>query len=210
MNNPTPITGTPNIALDIETLSTHNNAAIISIAAKVFNFSGKPVPYDKNKTTFYAIINASSCAMCGMHFDMETVNWWKRQSFEAKAPHNCLTLQSKLNISGALDQLKTFINDIRELSPSGNILIWCQGTDFDIPILKNAYTEILGWETPWRHTELRDSRTFIHGILGLIRPDVEDPYSLIPKNPKWKAHDALSDVDQLIWNVTHVAKILLP
>lgn len=200
----------PNIALDIETLSTHNDAAIISIAAKVFDFSGKPLPNDKPKKKFCIIINASSCAMHGMHFDMDTVNWWSQQTDEAKAPHVCLALPHSVTISAALIALKIFIEDIRTTSPTGKILVWCQGTDFDIPILKNAYNNILKCDTPWRHDELRDSRTFIHGILGLIQPNVDNPYSLIPKNPKWKAHDALSDVEQLIWNVTHVAKILLP
>lgn len=191
----------PNIALDIETLSTQPTAAIISIAARVFTFSQGALNDDRSK--FTCLVSASSCAMEGMHFDMDTVHWWEQQSTAAKAPYEAMSGQS-IPICKALDSITKFIDQVRATSPNNKILIWCQGTDFDIPILKHAYHKCLGWKAPWSHHELRDARTFIHTTLGLIRPDVEDPYSLIPKNPNWNPHEALSDVDQLIWNVLHV------
>ena len=191
----------PNIAIDIETLSTQPTAAIISIAARVFTFSG--VAQKDEDSKFSCLVNAASCAMEGMHFDMDTVRWWEQQSDDAKAPYEAMSGQS-IPICKALDSLTMFIDQIRAKSPNNKILIWCQGTDFDIPILKHAYHKCLRWKEPWFHHELRDARTFIHTTIGLIRPDVEDPYSLIPKNPDWNPHEALSDVDQLIWNVLHV------
>ena len=194
-------TETPNIALDIETLSTQPTAAIISIAARVFTFSQGALNDDRSK--FTCLVSAASCAMEGMHFDMDTVHWWEQQSSLAKAPFEQLSGQ-EIPIIKALDGLTTFIKHIRVLSPDNKILVWCQGTDFDIPILRNAYNVVWGVREPWHRHEIRDARTFIHTTLGLIRPDVEDPYSLIPKNPNWHPHEALSDVDQLIWNVLHV------
>lgn len=191
----------PNIALDIETLSTQPTAAIISIAARVFTFSGGALKGEDSK--FSCLVDAASCAMEGMHFDMDTVRWWEQQSDDAKAPYEAMSGQC-IPICKALDSLTKFIDQIRATSPNNKILIWCQGTDFDIPILKHAYHKCLMWKEPWFHHELRDARTFIHTTIGLIRPDVEDPYSLIPKNPDWNPHEALSDVDQLIWNVLHV------
>lgn len=191
----------PNIAIDIETLSTQPTAAIISIAARVFTFSDGALKDEDSK--FSCLVNAASCAMAGMHFYMDTVLWWEQQSAAAKAPYEAMSGQS-IPIRKALDNLTKFIDQIRAKSPNNKILIWCQGTDFDIPILKHAYHKCLIWKEPWSHHELRDARTFIHTTIGLIRPDVEDPYSLIPKNPNWNPHEALSDVDQLIWNVLHV------
>lgn len=202
---------TPNIALDIETLSTQPTAAIISIAARTFSFHESPESQlccDAVAEKFHCFVSASSCAMEGMHFDMQTVRFWQQQSEEAKAPFCQLTGQ-EIPIASALDLFTRFIDRVRETAPEQNIHLWCQGTDFDIPILKNAYHTVLGWPTPWQHRELRDSRTFIHTILGTLRPDIDDPYSLIPENPKWKPHDALSDVNQLIWNVTHVHRLLV-
>lgn len=146
--------------------------------------------------------------MHGLHFSNDTIQWWNKQTSEAKAPFTSITGRD-VPITTALNNLKTFINDIRAISTSRKILIWCQGTDFDAAILKTAYYTVLHSDTPWQHTELRDSRTFIHGIAGLLRPDVDNPYTIIPKNPKWKPHDALSDVDQLIWNVTNIYQLFI-
>jgi len=196
-----------NIALDIETLSTRPTAAIIAIAARVFSFTGEsPVCCDSIATQFTALVNPASCAMEGLHFDMDTIRWWSRQSSEARAPYEQTTGQD-IPIVKALDSLYRWLNDIRSASPSGKILIWTQGTDFDIAILRYAFAHVLGYETPWHHDEVRDARTFIHATLGLIHPEVENPYALIPPNPSWKHHQPLSDVDNLIWNVRQVALI---
>lgn len=196
-----------NIALDIETLSTRPTAAIIAIAARVFSFTDKSTVFcDSVATKFTALVNPASCAMEGLHFDMDTIQWWSRQSSEAKAPYLETTGQD-IPIAKALASLHRWIKDIRSVSPSGKILIWTQGTDFDISILRYAYAHVLGSPPPWHHDEVRDARTFIHATLGLIRPEVENPYTLIPKNPSWKPHQPLSDVDNLIWNVRQVALI---
>lgn len=203
----------PNIALDIETLSLQPTAAIIAIAAKSFTFD-EPVDATSSRPGISVIVNAASCAMFGLHFDMQTVKWWQRQSVDAKKPYTELT-GSVISIQKALGLLDAYVNEIRAESPSGDILVWTQGTDFDIPILNNAYHQVfdimIGGKKqntlPWRHHELRDARTFIHSTLGLLYPEVKDPYSLIPKNPSWRPHEALSDVEQLIWNIRHVASL---
>lgn len=195
-----------NIALDIETLSTRPTAAIIAIAAQVFSFTDKSTVFCDSATKFTALVNPASCAMKGLHFDMDTIQWWSRQSSEAKSPYEQTTGQD-ISIVKALASLNRWLNDIRSASPSGKILIWTQGTDFDIAILRYAFAHVLGYETPWHHDEVRDARTFIHATLGLIHPEVENPYALIPKNPSWKPHQPLSDVHNLIWNVRQVALI---
>lgn len=198
-----------NIALDIETLSRRPTAAIISIAARVFSFTKEaPVVLDNIRAEQgYILINASTCAMEGLHFDMDTIRWWQRRSEEARAPHEQMVSEA-VPIAKALDDFYKWCSTIRKAA-GGQLLFWMQGTDFDAAILRNAYAEILGYDTPWKHTELRDSRTFIHTTIGLLRPDVADPYSIIPKNPNWHPHDALSDVEQLIWNVRHVQQLFL-
>ena len=115
------LTEIPNIALDIETLSTQPTAAIISIAARVFTFSKGASNEDESK--FSCLVNAASCAMEGMHFDMDTVHWWEKQTDTAKAPYNSLSCQD-VNISKALDSFTTFIGRIRAKSPNNKILVW--------------------------------------------------------------------------------------
>lgn len=197
---------TIHIALDIETLSTHPTAAIISIAAKCFTFadSEEPIPLG----VFFKPVNATTCSMYGMHTDMQTVDWWRRQSYDAKEVH--LLGNSAATICDALLSLKEYYKSACDLMQSSGQrpLVWCQGTDFDIPILRNAYLNVIGTDAPWPHNDVRDSRTFIHAIAGLLHPEVTDPYSLIPRNPDWHPHDALSDCDQLIWNVRHISRLL--
>ncbi len=196
------------IALDIETLSTRPTAAIICIAAKCFTFSEHQeeiLPCE-----FFREINATTCAMYGLRFDMDTVKWWQKQSEDAKRQH----LQFYATEAETIDRALSGLNDYYKLvcmsnEPLGQRpLIWCQGTDFDIPILRNAYQVVLGTDAPWPHGDVRDSRTFIHAVAGLVRPDVKDPYSLIPKNPDWVPHCAPSDCEQLIWNVRHISRLL--
>ena len=196
---------TINIALDIETLSTQPTAAIISIAAKCFSFEGdQPIDSYGN---FFTLVNASTCAMYGLHVDMDTVGWWSKQSADAKRWHlECGGVST--SIKSALLSLRDYYDGLKDEFPNANILIWCQGTDFDIPIIRNAFHEVLGTDVPWPHSSVRDSRTFINGIVGLLYPDIEKPYSIIPDNPDWKKHDAISDCSQLIWNVRYVAKLI--
>ncbi len=198
---------TIHIALDIETLSKRPTAAIISIAAKCFTFAENTgeMPLD----AFFKTVNASTCVMYGLHFDMDTVSWWQKQSEEAKRVH----LQHgdiAVTISQALLALREYyLKACKLMEPIGQRpLVWCQGTDFDIPILRNAYQTVLGTDAPWSHGDVRDSRTFVHAIAGLVHPTVTDPYSLIPHNPDWHPHDALSDCDQLIWNVRHISRLV--
>ena len=194
-----------NIAIDLETLSTRPTAAIISIAAKAFTFS-EPQPQQR---PLYIPVNATTCAMYGLHFSADTIDFWHRQSPEAKRPHLELTDCCR-SLKVALTELKEWVAEVRNLSPDKKILVWMQGTDFDGAILRNAYCQVFGSENamPWKHTELRDSRTFIHGFVGYVRPDLPIPYAAIPDNPNWIKHDALSDCDQLIWNVRHSVLLL--
>lgn len=192
---------TINVALDIETLSMRPTAAIIEIAAQSFSFSGNQ-PID-NEVLLHLLVNASTCAMYGFHFDMETVNWWASQPDDVKCYNNDLTSAS-YSIKGALLSLKYFIDDLKRKYPDSELLVWCQGTDFDIPILRNAYKVVLGTDAPWPHDCVRDARTFIHSVYGLCNKGNDNPYDLIPKNPDWQPHNPLSDCKQLIWNVRHV------
>ena len=198
---------TIHIALDIETLSTRSTAAVISIAAKCFTFSDSEEPLPLG--VFFKTVNATTCAMYGLHFDQDTVNWWQRQSEDAKRVHLQMG-DIAVTIRDALLSLNEYYKSACNLAKSlgQKPLIWCQGTDFDIAILRNAYQTVLGTDVPWPHADVRDSRTFIHSIAGLLHPEAADPYSLIPKNPDWHPHDALSDCDQLIWNVRHISRLL--
>lgn len=193
-----------NIAVDLETLSRRPTAAIIGIAAKTFSLWNNRV---KQEMEFFKAIDATSCAMYGLDFDPTTVEWWSGQPQKAKEQ-----FKFTCSIWYVLRELATFIEDAKRINEVDDVVIWCQGTDFDISILRNAFITVNNdraeRSVPWKHTNIRDARTFINVGASLIDPETDDPYSIIPPNPKWVKHDAMSDCDQLIHNVTWIDRKL--
>lgn len=189
-----------NIAVDIETLSKRSTAAIIGIAAKAFSLGEHKV---KEGSVFKKAVDATSCAMLGMDFDNATVEWWSKKPTAVKEQFSY-----GYSIGMTLRDLTDFVKDVKTLNDADEVIVWCQGTDFDIPILRNAFVlannDREEKTIPWKFTNVRDSRTFIHEGVRLIDPTVDDPYLIIPENKNWVEHDAMSDCDQLIHNVTWV------
>lgn len=190
-----------NIALDLETLSRRSTAAIIGIAAKAFSLGESKVTGEK--TEFFKAVDGTSCAMYGFDIDPATVKWWSEKPEEAKEQFSFTS-----NVKYALMNLTDFIKEVKAENGTDEVVIWCQGTDFDISILRNAYVEVFKdreeKELPWKFINVRDSRTFIYEGVRLIDPTVDDPYSIIPHSDGWVEHDAMSDCRQLIHNVTWV------
>jgi len=191
-----------NIAVDIETLSLHENAAIVSIGA---------VPFDKEKgiiehiQKFYEAVNATTCAFSGMHFSEDTVKFWTEQSDEAKA---ALTNQTPVSIREALEN---FVNYVESISGPEDveICIWAQGSDFDIPILRWGIRNVLQIkDVPWKHTQVRDARTYILEGIELVHGVLDKPYDVLTKNKDWVKHSSLADAMQLARNVTEVNRML--
>lgn len=192
------------IAIDIETLSRKPTAAIIAIAARPFYIDGwgEAGPSDE---PCYKKIDATSCAMYGMDFDKGTVLFWSQQSKEAK---NEFIYGWGLSIKDALTGLRDSIKKWKSDHQADTIRVWMQGTDFDGAILRNAYMVVFNDDQsvgenesiPWRHDQLRDSRTFILEHMRRFHPN-EEPYSPIPKLEGLTKHVAEDDVRQLIHNV---------
>lgn len=205
------------IMLDLETLSTNSDACIISIAAIRFDREC-PKTFFESDDSFYVTVDATSCAMLGMDFDMSTVNWWKNQSKEAKRAFS--EEVPNLTIQTALKKLKMWIEDVSK-KYGGDPAIWVQGQDFDIPILKNAYYKVFEaqeipksqWSDliPWFYANARDARTTtkVLATIAFDKPnlsgrdidamiaDEEYRMGFREKGEKftdaWNAHDALSD-----------------
>ena len=197
-----------NIGVDLETLSTLPTAAIISIAAKEFGL-GKGSQED-NYAQFKVNINATSCAISGYHIEEETCRWWTERTKEAK--ESVLGGVVK-NIHDALKMFRDFIIDCKESNKADEVLIWMHGTDFDGSILRYAlrkeFAELERKAVPWGHTSLRDARTYILEGVRLLYGDLDDPYSVIPKPERsFTVHDAMGDVEQMIWNLQFIHKSL--
>lgn len=86
-------------------------------------------------------------------------------------------------------------------SDADELKIWCQGTDFDIALLREAYRTVYGSEDrlPWTYRNVRDARTYFLEAAAFFAPDEPDPYELIKTDGT--KHDAVADCD---WSIKAV------
>lgn len=205
-----------NVVVDIETLSLRPDAAIISIAAVPFmldkeslegnveyGYYGVPA-YDEmmkdfscpeNYLPFYETIDATSCAMAGLAFDMETVKFWSEMPDETKS---AVLDNPRVSIRQALEDFVAYLDNLKGMNQADELVIWTQGSDFDIPILKNAMYKVIGLTPdtlPWKHRNIRDARTFMLESLSLVYPDtpVNDLYGKLLPYTELTKHNSLHD-----------------
>lgn len=188
-------------ALDLETLSKRPTAAIIEVACKRFDFTD----LGDNYVPFSEVVNATSCAMYGLSFDEDTCKWWA----DKKDYEKVRFIKEAQGLREVLGKLSTYIEDAISESKADGIRVWCQGTDFDIAILRNAYRAVYGNDvTPWKYDEVRCARTYIKESVRLLDPNLDNCYDYIPKREGWAKHEALSDCENLIHNVRYVYRKL--
>ena len=128
------------IMLDLETLSSRNNAAIVAIGAVRFDLETFQLGEE-----FYKVVDPSSCQKLKLHIDARTVIWWMNQSEEAREIFSDRV--KKDNIKNALAEFSYFV---RESDP--NPLIWGNGATFDNVIIRTAY-EMCNFPIPWSHRQ---------------------------------------------------------
>jgi len=133
-----------NIMIDLETLSTANNASILTIGAIKFNRNDFKIT-----KKFYKRITKESNKQFNRDFNQDTIDWWNTQSEQAKS--EIFENKDRINLNLGLQELSIFIGNSRAK-------IWANGVAFDINILESAY-EACGLEVPWKFFNVRDVRT---------------------------------------------------
>jgi len=149
------------IMLDLETLSTQPNAAIISIGA---------VRFDDQKVleTFSENIELWSSLDADLHIDPDTVQFWRQRPEETQRA----VFNNPKPLYNTLIKLSDWLGDVDE--------IWGNGAGFDNVILRNAY-QTLGLSAPWGYQADRCFRTMtkvynivppvIHGLTPHVAVD---------------------------------------
>lgn len=160
-----------NIMIDLETLDTSVDCAIVSIGAVKFNMDG----YIDDEA-FYASCSIES-QMTSSISD-STLAWWMSQSDAARS---VFAEPNKHTLENALHELKAFVDhDKYEL--------WSNGADFDIPIINFALK---------RHGFKPLVMFYNHRCFRTIK----NLYTNVPKPPYEGAqHNALIDaIQQAKW-----------
>ena len=137
-----------NVMLDLETMGTGVNAAIIAIGAVRFGAG-------EITDEFYAVVDLASAVDAGLEIDAATVLWWMKQSDAARQQFE----RAGVPLRVALEQFAEWIGE--------NAEVWGNGASFDNAILSNAYRKC-GAEQPWKFWNDRCYRT-----IKSLHPDVK-------------------------------------
>lgn len=155
-----------NIMLDIETLGTSCNSAVIQVSMVRFNEAGEM------GETLSIKIDANEQIQMGAESSEETITWWKNTNtalFESLT-----TGDDVLSVKDALNKITAFVY--------ASDKIWSHSY-FDATILSNLY-RLAKIQVPWDYKKIRDIRTLTDlSNIDLSKFDWQ----------KEKTHDSLDD-----------------
>jgi hypothetical protein len=138
--------GGVHVMIDIETMSTAPNAAILAIGAVTFTVDGG---VDATTAREWLVDLGDSVAHGGQ-MGADTVLWWTQQSERARRG---LVATRQLREQAALEGLAWMLSCL-----PGKPSIWANGPDFDLTILRSALHRH-GMRDLWAFWQQRDLRT---------------------------------------------------
>lgn len=141
------------IVLDLETMGTKRDAAIIEIGMVIFDHMGQEGTVNLIDQWSSAVRLENSMRHGGTA-DAATIEWWM-DSDRTEARDNWMGSE-KLSLPNALSLIAIKIRDYSAIDPKP--LIWGNGVNFDNAILKSAY-ERLEVKVPWSYKQDADFRT---------------------------------------------------
>lgn len=163
------------VMLDLETMGTRPDAAIIQIGAVLFEpVSGGKVLNGKGFRQNVLLQDGSGT------IDHSTVAWWLAEKSAAKMGR--LMDEYSVPLGEALAAFVAWPTEVHDLSWEAVGGVWAKPADFDLPILRSAFARI-GFDVPWDRRCTRDARTLFALTGG--EPDVD--------RTGFTAHDALDD-----------------
>ncbi|VEC16376.1 exonuclease [Citrobacter portucalensis] len=165
------------LMVDMETMGNSPDAPIVSIGAVFFDPST-----GNTGAEFYQVVSLESSMSFGMKPDASTIQWWLKQSSEARS---AILVDEAMGLLETLELLADFIAE-NAANGSHTVQVWGNGCSFDNVILRRAYTLT---DTPfavpfWND---RDVRTMVElGKSVGINPRFDIPF-------EGDMHNALSD-----------------
>lgn len=165
------------LMVDMETMGNSPDAPIVSIGAVFFEPST-----GNTGAEFYQVVSLESSMSFGMKPDASTIQWWLKQSSEARS---AILVDEPMGLLETLELLADFIAE-NAANGSHTVQLWGNGCSFDNVILRRAYALT---DTPftvpfWND---RDVRTMVElGKSVGINPRYDIPF-------EGDMHNALSD-----------------
>lgn len=163
------------VMIDLETLSTRQDAAIIQVGAVLFEpVSGGKVLNNRGFNRYVLVQDGAGA------IDHSTVAWWLQQP-------NARTMGKTLEeaaqpLAIVLDDLVRFPQEARDLSWEAIGGVWAKPSNFDLGVLASAFARF-GAAPPWEHWKTMCARTLFNLVGG--QPQVDET--------GLTRHDALDD-----------------
>ena len=134
------------VMIDIETFGTGIYPVIASIGAVRFDLDTGEMGEE-----FYTNIDVDSQVKAGFVMEGATVEWWMKQSDEAR---KALFEPEPLHTLKALELFAKYLREVNKTC------VWGNGSNFDNRIVRNAYNK-LSMTAPWHYRDDRDVRTLV-------------------------------------------------
>ena len=175
------------LMIDLETLATSNDAAIVTMAAIRFD---PHADYSKIKVEdlppnqiMYRRIDLDSCTGIGCKVNEETIVWWATQPKEAQ-DEAFGDNGDRITIQDAMKELRKFSFGVKRP--------WSHGSCFDLMIIDHIMKKLeIG--VPWSYYDIRDTRT----LFG---------FGIPAEMPQADKHHALHDAYRQVIGVQNVIK----
>ena len=168
-----------NVVLDLETLGTSEDAAIIQIGCAVMYQDHYYIP-ENCPEEFEVTIKYEDCTNGEFALSEDTMLWWEKQDPTTKQ----YVFSGQESYLDAFDLFTWWVQNLK--SNGAEIAVWGNGADFDNRLLSYSLNS-LGFRDVWKYTNNRCLRT-----LKNLFPPVEPPFQL-PRLIGEKAHTALGD-----------------
>lgn len=166
--------------IDIETLGNGPTSLILSIGAVQFDIDSHTIG-----TGFHTHVDIDSCLKAGLTIDGSTISWWMTQPDAARELFN--KGSDAVSLATALVLLQGYLSD-NSKAP----IIWCNGSNFDAPILDNAFHKC-EMRSPWQYYNVRDYRT----IKAMLPKKTFEKLRELPEIAHDAYHDALAQARTL-------------
>lgn len=169
------------IMLDLETMGSSPQAAIVAIGAVFFNEHTGQIG-----EKFYRTVHLATSVRLGFKIEPATVLWWLGQSQEAR---NAILF----NAVSAEDAFVDFVDWVAEHGPKdkAEMRVWAASPAFDC-VKVEAHLKALGLPVPWYYWGERDYRT------------IRDRNKIVEEVERIGHHNALDDA---IHQANHLIKI---
>ena len=131
------------LMVDLETLATTPNAAVLTIGACTVD----PMSNEICKQ-FYEKIDIESQEPLESHIDNNTLEWWGKQ--DKQIQEDAFSEDGRIHLHDAMKKLYSF--------GLGTTNVWSHGSIFDIVIIENICSKLQQAVT-WKFWEIRDTRT---------------------------------------------------